>query len=263
MQAQLPQTEQHPWQDMVRAGRLMFERGWIAASDGNLTTRLPSGEILATPAGLCKGELQAEDLILCDLNGNKVAGQREPTSELDMHLTVYRQREDVHAVVHAHPTVATGFAAAGRGLNMGVLPEVIVRFGGVPLAAYGTPGTPALGESLLPFVEQHEAVLLANHGAVTWGANLEQAFHHMETVEHFARIALVAELLGGVRPLPGAEIERLFAARERYGVRSRSRFAPGSPAAAEDQPAAPHPPAFTREQLLALIDEVLKERGVH
>ena len=131
----------------------MFERGLIAASDGNLTMRLPTGEILATPAGVCKGTLQAEDLILCDLKGTKIAGHREPTSELDMHLTVYRKREDVHAVCHAHPPVATGFAAAGRELNAGVLPEVIVRFGCVPLAPYGTPGTPALGESLLPFVD--------------------------------------------------------------------------------------------------------------
>jgi L-fuculose-phosphate aldolase len=262
MQAIMPQTDQLR-QDMVRAGRLMFERGWIAASDGNLTMRLPSGEILATPAGICKGSLQAEDLIVCNLQGKKLEGHREPTSELDMHLTVYRQREDVHAVVHAHPPVATGFAAAGRELNAGVLPEVIVRFGCVPLAAYGTPGTPELGESLLPFVAQHEAVLLANHGAVTWGTDLVQAFFHMETVEHFARIALVAELLGGVRPLPRAEIEKLFAARERYGVRSRSCFKPGSPSAAEDPPAASDPPPFSREQLLALIDEALKVRGVY
>ena len=263
MQALMPQTDQQPRQDMVRAGRLMFERGWIAASDGNLSMRLPTGEILATPSGVCKGSLQEEDLILCDLDGNKTGGWRQPTSELDMHLTVYRNREDVQAVVHAHPPVATGFAAAGRELNVGVLPEVIVRFGCVPLAPYGTPGTPALGESLLPFVGQHEAVLLANHGAVTWGADLVQAFFHMETVEHFARIALVAELLGGARPLPRAEIQKLFAARERYGVRSRSCFRPGSPAAAEDAPAASEAPPFTREQLLALIDVALKARGVY
>jgi L-fuculose-phosphate aldolase len=262
MQALMPQTDRQLRQDMVRAGRLMFERGWIAASDGNLSARLPNGEILATPAGVCKGRLEADDLILCNLDGNKTGGWREPTSELDMHLTVYRNREDALAVVHAHPPVATGFAAAGRELNVGVLPEVIVRFGCIPLAPYGTPGTPALGQSLLPFVAEHEAVLLANHGAVTWGADLEQAFFHMETVEHFARIALVAELLGGVRPLPKAEIQKLFAARTRYGVRSRSCLKPGSPAGAEDAPVE-EAPRFTREQLLALIDEVLKARGVY
>jgi L-fuculose-phosphate aldolase len=264
----MPSTEQQFRDEIVRIGRLMYEKDWIAACDGNITVRLPDERILATPAGLCKGMLEAQDLILCDLDGKKVAGDRPPTSEMGMHLAIYRMRPDAMAVVHAHPPVATGFAAAGRELNVGLLPEVIVGLGSVPLAEYGTPGTPALSEGMLPYLGKYEALLLANHGAVAWGETLLQAFFRMEKVEHFARVTLVAELLGGPRALPRAEIASLFAARERYGVRSHSRFEPGSPMAAEDMPERTMPQAedrvsLTRDQLVALIDEALKVRGVY
>jgi L-fuculose-phosphate aldolase len=259
----MPQTEQQLREDIVRIGRLMFEKDWIAASDGNITARLPDGRILATPAGVCKGMLEIQDLIVCDLEGQKVGGHRAPTSEMGMHLTVYRMRPDVLAVVHAHPPVATGFAVAGRELNLGLLPEVIVGLGSVPLAEYGTPGTPALSEGMLPYLDKYDALLLANHGAVAWGETVMQAFFRMEKVEHFARVTLVAELLGGARALPRAEIEKLFAARTRYGVKSQSRFEPGCPMAAEDMPHAEERFSLTREQLIAIIDEALKVRGVY
>lgn len=252
--------------EIVRIGRVMYQKDWIAACDGNITARLPDGKILATPAGVCKGMLEGQDLILCDLDGKKIAGDRAATSEMGMHLAIYRMRPDAMAVVHAHPPVATGFAVAGRQLNLGLLPEVIVGLGSVPLVEYGTPGTPALSEAMLPYLGKYEALLLANHGAVTWGENLSQAFFRMEKVEHFARITLVAELLGGARPLPRAEIAGLFAARERYGVRSHSRFEPGSPMAAEDMPEKPpvdEKISLTRDQLVSLIDEALKVRGVY
>lgn len=259
----MPHTEQQLRHDIVQIGRMMAEKGWIAASDGNISARLPDGRVLATPAGACKGMLTEDHPIVCGLDGKKIEGKGQPTSELHMHLTIYTMRPDVKAVVHAHPPVATGFAAAGRDLNLGLLPEVIVGLGSVPLAPYGTPGTPALGESLLPYVEHHDAALLANHGAVAWGEELLQAFFRLDKVEHFARITLVAELLGGARALPRREIERLFAARERYGIKSRTRFEHGNPIAAEDQPAESEKLQMTREQLLALIDEALKLRGVY
>jgi L-fuculose-phosphate aldolase len=259
----MPHTEQQLRQDMIRIGRMMSDKGWIAACDGNLSARLPGGRILVTPAGACKGLLEEDDPIVCNLDGKKLEGKGRPTSEIHMHLTIYQMREDVNAVVHAHPPTCTGFAAAGRELNLGLLPEVIVGLGSIPLAPYGTPGTPALGESLLPYVEHHDALLLANHGAVAWGEELMQAFFRMDKVEHFARITLVAELLGGGRALPRREIEKLFAARERYGIKSRTRFEPGSPLAAEDLPDAAEKIQMTREQLLALIDEALKVRGVY
>lgn len=259
----MPQTEQQLREEIVRIGRLMFEKGWIAACDGNLSARLPDRRLLVTPAGLCKGTLTCEDLIVCDLEGRKLQGEREPTSEIEMHLSIYHSRQDAMAVIHAHPPAATGFAAAGRELNVGLLPEVIVGLGSIPLAPYGTPGTPELSQTILPFLEKYDALLLANHGAVAFGENLLQAFFRMDTVEHFARISLVAELLGGPRALPHAEIVKLFAARQRYGVKSHNRWEPGSPLAAEDMPTPEEKLSLTRDQLLAVIDEALKVRGVY
>jgi len=259
----MPHTEQQLRRDMVRIGRMMSEKGWLAACDGNLSARLPNNRILITPAGACKGILEEEDPIVCGLDGQKIEGNGRPSSEIHMHLTVYRMREDVAAIVHAHPPISTGFAAAGRDLNLGLLPEVIVGLGSIPLAPYGTPGTPALGESLLPYVEEHDAVLLANHGAVAWGEELMQAFFRMDKVEHFAHVTLVAELVGGAKALPRREIETLFAARQRYRIKSRTRFESGNPIAAEDQPDPAEKLQITREQLLAIIDDALKLRGVY
>jgi L-fuculose-phosphate aldolase len=264
--AEAPLSEAQLREQILRIGRLLFDRGWIAASDGNVSARLPDGGILITPAGVCKGMLECSDLVICDLDGRKIAGARSPSTEMEMHLTVYRMREDVSAVVHAHPPAATGFAASGRELNVGFLPEVIVRLGSVPLVRYGTPGTPALSEAMAPYVASYDAVLLANHGAVAWGENPMQAFFRMDTLEHYARITLIAHLLGGPRPLPRAEIAKLFEARTRYGVKSKSRFEPGAPLCAEDlascKGASPAKHEPTKDQLMAAIDEALKVRGL-
>src|SRR6185369_4161080 len=144
--------------------------------------------------------------------------------EIAMHTTVYSLRPDVQAVVHSHPPVSTGFAVAGRPLNVAICPEVVVGLGSVPLADYGLPGTPALTEGMLPYIPKYEALLMANHGAVSYGEDAMQAYFRMEMVEHFARITLVAELLGGPKVLPRVEIQKLFQARERYGVVSHNRF---------------------------------------
>lgn len=254
----------------------MFEKGWIAANDGNISLRLPDengqGRLLATPTGVSKGMLSPDDLIITDMAGNKLSGHRERTSEMEMHLTIYRTRPDVTAVVHAHPPTATGFAVAGRALNLGILPEVIVSLGAIPLVEYGEPGTSALSDAMLPYLPKYDALLLANHGAVAYADDLFRAYHRMETVEHSARITLVAELLGGPKALPRAEIRKLFAARERYGVKSHNRYEPGWPLAAEDIAAADEIEkdaaekaeekfAITRQHLLALIEEALKVRA--
>ncbi len=258
----MPHSEQQIREDVVRAGRMMYERGWIAGTDGNISVRLDDAHILATPTGVCKGRLSPHDLLICDNEGNKIQGQRERSTEMGMHLAVYQARPDVHAVVHAHPPIATGFAVAGRALNLGVMPELIVSLGSVPLAEYGLPGTPALSEGMLPFIPKYDAMLLANHGAVAYGADLEHAFARMETVEHLARVNLVAEMLGGPRVLPRAEIEKLFEARARYGVRVPNHFEPGNPLAAEDMPDPSEKLEITRQQLFSLIDEALRVRGV-
>jgi L-fuculose-phosphate aldolase len=257
----MSKTEQEYRRDIIDVGKLVWQKGWIAANDGNISIRLDQNRILCTPTGLCKGMLTEDDLIVCDCLGNKLEGQRERTSEIAMHLTIYEMRPDVRSVVHAHPVVATGFAAAGRALNLALLPEVIIGLGSVPLAEYGLPGTPALTRGMLEYIPKYDALLMENHGAVSYGADLWQAFYRMETVEHFARITLVAELLGGARPLPRHEVGKLFDSRGRYGVESRVGMEPGHPVVAED--AQPRERLqLTREELLAVIDEALRARGV-
>ncbi len=230
----MSKTEQEHREELVRVCRLVYEKGWVAANDGNVSIRLDERRILCTPTAISKGMVELDDLIVCDMAGNKVNGHRERTSEIAMHVTIYSLRPDVRSVVHAHPPVATGFAAAGRALDKALLPEVIIQLGAVPLASYGLPGTPALSEGMLPFIPNYDALLLENHGCTCYGRDVWEAFFRMETVEHFARITLVAEMLGGARPLPREEVEKLFASRARYNVNSNARMEPGMPLVAED-----------------------------
>ena len=198
---------------ICRAGRRLAERGLIAGSDGNIAARCGADRVLVTPAGRDKGELAPGDLVEVDLAGRVVRGPGRPSSELDMHLVIFAQRTDVGAVVHAHPPVATGFAVAGKILGDGSLAELASQFGMVPIVPYGAPGTPELGERVRPFAREHDALLLANHGAVTLGPTVEAACYRMESLEQGARILLVARLLGGARPLTPEEVARLVAPR--------------------------------------------------
>lgn len=250
-------------QEIVEIGRLVYQKGWVAANDGNISIRLDSERILCTPTKISKGMMSPEDMIIVDYQGNKIAGNRDRTSEIAMHLTIYGLRPDIQSVVHAHPPTATGFAAAGRALDQAMLPEVVVLLGSVPLADYGLPGTPALTEGMLPYIPKYDALLMANHGVVCYGETARDAFFKMEMVEHFARIALVAELLGGPSVLPRNEVKKLFDARERYGVVSRARMEPGSPKVAEDRNGCHNDRlGVTRDELFSIIDEALRSRGV-
>ena len=266
-------TEREHREDIIQIGKLVFGKGWVAANDGNITIRLDAERILATPTGVCKGMMHPDDLIIVDMKGNKISGRRERTSEILMHLTIYEMRPEIKSVVHAHPPVATGFAAAGRPLNVALLPEVIIGLGCVPLAGYGLPGTPELTEPMLPYIPKYDALLMANHGAVCYGEDVYQAFFRMETMEHFARINLVAELLGGAKVLPRTEVDKLLDARTRYGIKAKVSGEPGCPLVAEDIAAgattcATNPGGaedrfyVTRSELIGLVDEALKARGL-
>lgn len=230
----MERAEERDRENLVRVCQRIYEKGWVAANDGNVSIRLGEDRILCTPTGISKGIVTPGDLIVCDMKGNKVEGSRERTSEILMHITIYSLRPDVRSVVHAHPPVATGFAAAGRALDKALLPEVIVQLGAVPLASYGLPGTPALSEGMRPWVPRYDALLLENHGCTSYGKDVWEAYFRMETVEHFARITLVAELVGGAQPLPRKEVQKLFESRTRYNVESRSVMEPGMPLVAED-----------------------------
>jgi len=255
-------TEQELRQHIVEVGKLVFQKGWVAANDGNISIRIGENRILCTPTGVCKGMMKTDDLIICDMQGAKIEGRLERTSEIAMHTTIYNLRPDIKSVVHAHPPVATGFAAAGRSLNLALLPEVIIGLGCVPLADYGLPGTPALTDGMLAYIPSYDALLMENHGAVCYGETVYKAFFKMETLEHFARITFVAEMLGGPKVLPKVEVDKLFDSRTRYGVKARAGVEPGCPLVAEDFSGANEKFEVTREELIALIDEALKARGV-
>jgi len=212
------QTEREIRQKIVEIGRRIYERGFVAAYDGNISARLDDGNIVTTPTMCSKGRMTEDMLVLVDINGQKLRrDERRPSSEFSMHKEIYQLRSDAHAVVHAHPPFGTGFAVANVALDKPLLSEIILTLGCVPLAAYGTPSTPELSDALKPFIPHHDALLLANHGAVTYGSDLEMAYGHMETLEHFAKINLIARIVGRPRELPAAAIEKLLDVRERSG----------------------------------------------
>ncbi len=195
--------------EIVRCCRSLWEAGLIAGSAGNVSVRLDRSRVLVTPRGLLKAELSSRDLVEVDLAGNHRKGSRRATTELDVHLRAYRQREECGAVVHAHPPTATAFAVAGEGLPGDVLPEIALLMGQVPCVPYATTGTSSLGDAAEPFLARHVAILLANHGALTWGRDLTEARIRMESLEHAARILLAARALGRVTRLTQEQIDAL------------------------------------------------------
>ena len=200
---------------------MLHHRGYVAAMDGNLSVRLDEDHILATPTAMCKSMMRASDLVIVDMAGNLIEGRRNVSSEIGMHLLIYRLRPDIRGVVHAHPPTATGFAAAGMALNKPLVCEVVIGLGSIPLAEYGTPGTPELAAALEPLIPQYDAILMANHGVVAYADDLLHAYMKLETVEHFAQIALVTHLLGKQQPLAGLNLQKLMAIRGKYeGSRS-------------------------------------------
>lgn len=187
----------------------LYERGFVTATDGNVSARLECGNILVTPTSLNKGQVGESDLVEVKSDGSPVTLSRKASTELDMHLFIYQQRADVQAVVHAHPPHATGFATAHVPLTACLFPEVIVGLGAIPLAEYATPSTKEVSDSLAPHIKSADAILLANHGVVTYGRDVEDAYFKMEKVEHAAHITFVARVLGGEKPLSRIDIDKL------------------------------------------------------
>jgi L-fuculose-phosphate aldolase len=201
---------------LVRFGRWVHRLGYTPGTAGNLSVRLDEHLILATPTGCSKALLHSADMVIVDNDGHKLSGMRNVTSEIGMHLAVYRMRPDIQAIVHTHPPIATAFAACGKALDQPICAEIIMTTGLVPLAPYATTGTEEVSASLQPFIPGHDAILLANHGLLTYGPSLTDAFMKTETVEHFAQVCLSAHQLGGAIPLREADIEKLRQARVRY-----------------------------------------------
>jgi L-fuculose-phosphate aldolase len=215
--------------DIVEVGRRMYDRRYTAANDGNISVRLGPDRLLMTPKGVCKGFMSPDMMCITDLAGRKLQGERDPSSEMLMHLEVYRQRPDVQAVVHAHPPTATGFAVAGIPLDRAVLAEVLTTLGSIPIAEYATPSTQELPDAVGKYIKAHDGMLLANHGALTVGSDLFSAYYKMETIEHFATISLVARLLGRENLIAREEVMRLQELRGTYGISAPAPICPDPP----------------------------------
>lgn len=220
--------------DIVEVGRRMYARGYTASNDGNISVRVGVDRLLMTPKSVCKGFMTPDMMCVTDLEGKKLEGERDPSSEMLMHLEVYRHRPDVRAVVHAHPPTATGFAVAGMPLDKAVLAEVLTTLGSIPLAEYATPSTAELPAAVRKYIKAHDGMLLANHGALTVGADLFSAYYKMETIEHFAKISLVARQLGRENLIAREEVERLQQLRGSYGIKAPAPICAAGPADGPD-----------------------------
>jgi len=203
----------------VDVAHRLHARGWVANHDGNVTLRLGGDRFLATPTATSKAAVTDGNLLVVNDKGERVSGSSKPFGEIGLHLTVYKNRPDVHAVVHAHPVAATALACAGsRLLERPFMPEAVVSLGPcIPTVPFAPPGAAACA-AIAPFVTEYDAVLLASHGVLTWGQDLEQAFLRLELVEHLARIALEAERIGGARTLPDDVVATLLEARKKAGL---------------------------------------------
>src|SRR3984893_8358221 len=208
--------EQTARREICSVGQLLYDRSYVVSSDGNVSVLLDDGRGVATPTMTCKGRMTEDSLAITDIEG-KPLSDRRASSELAMHLLIYRERPDVKAVCHAHPPHGTAFAVAGLPIDQPILSEVILTLGCVPLAEYGTPSTVELTDAMRPLVKHHNALLMANHGAVAYGSDLWQAFDRLETLEHTAKIAILSRILGGSRNLSPDAIEKLINVREAAG----------------------------------------------
>ncbi len=207
----------------VELGRRIWERNYVAANDGNMTVRLNDREILTTPTGISKGFMTTDMIIKVDYDGKVISGNPKyrPSSEVAMHIDVYRERPDINAVVHAHPPFATSFAVAGIPLDKCVLPEAIIIIGAVPIAKYGLPSTSELPDNIRPHIQNNDVILLENHGALTLGTDLLSAYHRMETLEHTANIVTKSIQLGNLGVLPEGERDRLMTLRDKFNLPGR------------------------------------------
>lgn len=202
-------------------GKRVYDRGFVAANDGNISVKVGPNTIWCTPTGVSKGFMTPDMLVKMDLKGNVISGKHKPSSEVKMHLRVYNENPEVNAVVHAHPAVATSFAIAGIHLDKAVLPEAVVLLGNVPVAPYATPGTQEVPDSIAPYCRGYNAVLLANHGALTWGSDAIEAYHRMESLEHYAKILMyTGRIIKQSNELTCDQVDELLKMREKMGIKA-------------------------------------------
>lgn len=209
--------------EMCEIGKRVYNRGMVAANDGNFSVKLSDNEFLCTPTGVSKGFMTPEYICKVDAEGNVIEANEgfKPSSEIKMHMRVYKEREDVKAVVHAHPMYATTFAVCGLPLTEPIMPEAVLSLGTVPLAKYGTPSTMEIPDAVSEYLPYYDAVLLENHGALSYADSLMGAYHKMESLEFYARLLYQAKMLGGPKELTGEQVKRLYGMRRQYGLTGR------------------------------------------
>ena len=207
--------------EICEVGHVLYQLGFVAANDGNISVKISENEYYCTPTGVSKRVLTPDMIIKVDRNGNKLEGKLNPSSEIKMHMRVYQERPDVNAVVHAHPPIATAFTVAGVDLDQYILPEAVLTIGEVPTCEYGTPSTMEIPDSLDPYIQNHDAFLLRNHGALTVGCNLTKAFFVMEEVEFNAVICKHAMELGAVHEIPNYQLKKLMELRKQMNLPGR------------------------------------------
>jgi len=205
--------------EIVEVGQRIYNRGYVASNDGNISVRLDENRVLITPTGVSKGFMKPEDLIIVDMDGKMISGNKKQSSESNMHLQIYKDRPDIKSVCHAHPPYSTAFAVAGIPLDKMVLPEVVIALGTIPIVEYGTTGTEELYGNIAKYIQDYDAFLLENHGALAIGNSVLNAYHKLETLEHAAKIQFFAHQLGRVNTIPDAEVTKLINLREKFGIR--------------------------------------------
>lgn len=205
---------------LIEICHLVYKKKFVSAFDGNLSLLTSSGTVLITRSGICKGDVKEKDIIETDLKGRIVAGTGKLSTENKIHFFIYSSRPDVRAVIHCHPVYATAFAASGKSFPADIFPEVILTLGKIPVCEYATPSTEEVPLSLKPHISEGWAYLLKNHGAVTLGRNIKEAYFKMEKLEHTAKTLAVSYLLGGPRPIPKNKVEQLInISEEVYGIK--------------------------------------------
>ena len=195
--------------ELIQYSKLCGSSGFVKAYDGNLSVRTKKNYILSTASKTNKSKIKPSDLVKSDIKGKKLSGKRHLSTELKLHLFIYSKRKDINAVIHTHPLYITSFAAAGKKLPANILPEIYLQFGSIPAAPYATPSTDEVPASIEPFVMEHNAVILGNHGLVAYGKTLEEAFYITQKLEQYAQICFNAKVLGGGKAIPAAQLKKL------------------------------------------------------
>lgn len=207
-------------QQICDIGKRIYDKGMVASNDGNISVKLNDNEFLCTPTGVSKGFMTPEYICKVDADGKVLEANPgfKPSSEIKMHMRVYKERPDVNAVVHAHPMYATGFAIAGIPLTQPIMPEAVISLGAVPIAEYGTPSTEEIPDAISKYLQSYDAVLLENHGALSFSDSLLNAYHKMESVEFYAKLLYIANQLGGPKELSESQVQRLYEIRRQFGM---------------------------------------------